>query len=215
MCQPIYCPEGMFRTPNGCTYFALKWFAPWAMIQIKLLPKTGTMLAETDLLLLGHEERRRPLMWLKVPCRKVRISSVELFYSTSMNTINHKANGSETSKYVTSLIARVWKSFDYFTGMDPSVIIPLFHKCATGVWEAKLWNKIYRFDSYFDKYNVYIQDGQTRKTKWPPDGKSTFTEAPADNALYTKLAEGPTSVSDFKYVGINLKKPYFCNQVMV
>jgi hypothetical protein len=213
ICRTIYCPEGMIQTPNGCIYFALKWFVPWVMVQIKLLPKISTLLEEATLMLLGHEERQRPLMWLKIPCRRAGISIIELFYATSENTINQNENGNKTGKYVISLIARVWKSFDYYTGMDPTIMIPLFHKCATGIWEAKLSDKVYRFDSYFDKYNIYIQDGLARKTKWPLEGKSSDIEAYPASSLYTKVAEGPGRISDLRYTVINLKKPYFCNQV--
>lgn len=215
ICRLIHCPEGMIQSQNGCNYFALKWFAPLVMIQVKLVPKFGTVLEVSELLSLGDSDRQKPLKWLKVPCRKVGISCIELFYSTSDDTKIHKEQNGEAVKKVTSLMARVWRNIDYNTGMNPSVTIPIYHKCATDTWQAKLRRKIYTFEAYFDRYSPYIQDGMRRKMKWPQQGDTNDFEWRVAPALYKKIAEGPSKAVNFKNKGIVLRKPYFCDQVII
>lgn len=193
----------MIKGKNGCKYFASKWFIPIITIKLSLQPFPANRLSISTLLSLGNKERERPFTWLRIPCKQVKISALQIAYLAVPSHTNKYVGN--TKDIVSSLKVIMFKTVDMHKGINPSVVVPLYRRCLDEKWKADIDNHTFHFEASMYKYNMhknYIKD-ETNKS----------SEANT-KSYYIKFAEGPRMLQDVVNTNaITLTKPFFCNQV--
>ena len=178
----------MVRTHNDCKYFASKWFIPLIIMEIELRPSPRKKLPVSSLRSLSYERRTHPLTWLRVPCKKINITTFEIDYF-----IDETRRG-----YISLIKVFIYKRVDMTRGINPSVLMPRFSRCLQEEWKIGIGNITATLSANF--YNTASKINRTfERQLWD-----------------VPFAEGPVRVIQVLHLNaITLAKPFFCKQVIL